>query len=98
MPQIFTTIERPDENGDPTEHEVAIEFSSHCTLKASKACWDDPGFAAEYDCIFEHAQFADRFAPKDKLTDAELATVRTWFQSNAADDRIWEAANDNEVA
>lgn len=95
MPHLFTTIERPDECGDPCEHEVMVHFTASCTLKAARACWDDPGYPAEYECIFEDAEFTGRFAPEDKLTDAELATVRTWFLTKG--DAASDAANDNEA-
>jgi hypothetical protein len=91
---IWTTIERTDEDGDPVEHEVKVEFTAYCTCPASKACWDDPGWDAEYECSFESAEF-DREPEGGKLTDAELATLRTWFVHNH--DKASDAANDNAV-
>lgn len=90
MPSLCTTIVR-----DGLEQDVTVHFSAECTLAASRACRDDPGYPAEYETRFESAEL-DCAEPGDKLTDAELATLRTWFQSNwdkAAD--AADAANDN---
>jgi hypothetical protein len=90
---LWTTIERPDECGDPVEHDVKVEFTAHQTVAASRACWDDPGYPAEYDITFEGAAFDRANIPGGPLTEAELVTVKTWFQAN--DDKVWQAANDN---
>jgi hypothetical protein len=93
MLHLFTTIERADEYGDLVEHDVRVEFTAKQTAAASRACWDDPGWAAEYDITFDGAEFDGRFAPDGKLTAAELATLRTWFATKG--DAASEAANDN---
>jgi hypothetical protein len=96
MPYLCTTIVRPDESGDSVEHDIKVWFSADCTVAASRACWDDPGYPAEYDVTFESAEFHGRFAPEGHLTETELATLRTWFL--AKENEAWEAANDNAAA
>jgi hypothetical protein len=88
MLTLSTTILR-----DGLERDVTVEFTANCTLRAARACWDDPGYPAEYETAFVSAAL-DHPEPDDHgLTDAEMATLRTWFRTN--EDKVWHAANDN---
>lgn len=85
---LCTTILR-----DGLAHDVTIEFSAECTLPASRACWDDPGYAAEYQITFESAELVSPEPDDHGLTPAEMDTLRTWLVVN--DEQAHEAANDN---
>lgn len=90
MPTLCTTIVR-----DGLEQDVTVQFTAECTLAASRACWDDPGYPAEYETRFESAELDQPEIAGGPLTDAELATLRTWFVANW--DKAADAANDNEI-
>jgi hypothetical protein len=88
MLYLCTTIIR-----DGLVRDVTIEFTAECTLAASRACWDDPGYDAEYEATFVGAAL-DFPEPDDHgLTEAEMATVQSYFHINW--DKASEAANDN---
>jgi hypothetical protein len=92
--ELYTSIIRTDEFGDEVELEVVINAAATCTSRGYRATRDDPGDGHEYECVFEGAELDVKplsgIAP---LTDAELTTLRTWFDANA--DKAWQAANDN---
>lgn len=75
--------------------DVTVAFTAECVLAATRACWDDPGFPAEYVSSFVGAELDCPESADDRLTDAELETLRGWFEGNW--DKASEAANDNEV-
>jgi hypothetical protein len=91
MPFLCTTIVR-----DGLEQDVTVHFSAECLSPGYAATWDDPGYPAEYETKFESAELDQPEIAGGTLTDAELATLRTWFVTNwdkAADAAA--AANDN---
>lgn len=101
---LYTTILRTDADGDEVECDVTVSFSADCTNPGCASSRDDPGADAEYDITFEDAELETRFCPvPGALTEAEMATLRTWFAANhqraceAVDDRGYEreSANDN---
>jgi hypothetical protein len=85
MPSLLTTLSRPNEIGDLVKHDVAIEYSADCIMRATRDCWDDAGFPAEFECQFKHAAFVDPTSPADPLSGAELDTLRDWFLRHAPD-------------
>lgn len=90
MPFLCTTIVR-----DGLAQDVTVHFSAHMTVPASRACWDDPGYPAEYDTHFEGAEFDCPDVAGEPLTEAEMAALLAWFAGADAGDRVWHAANDN---
>jgi hypothetical protein len=92
--ELYTTILRTDEFGDEVELDVAIQVAATCISRGYRATRTDPGDGPEYECVFEGAELDVKpltgIAP---LTEAELGTLRTWFDANT--DKVWQAANDN---
>lgn len=87
--ELYTTITRADADGDAVEYDATVRFTVESYTPGYSATRTDPGEAAEFECAFEGAELDDKAA----LTDAELATLRTWFAANT--DRVWQVANDN---
>lgn len=101
--ELFTTVTRTDAAGDPVEYEAIVHFSATTTSPGCPACYyqnnGDPGWPAEgpeYEFTFESAELDPNYKGQPPLTDAELATLRTWFVTH--DDEARESANDNEPA
>jgi hypothetical protein len=107
--ELHTTILRTDEFGDEVELDVAIQVAATCISRGYRVTRTDPGDGPEYECVFEGAELdvkplphSDTLGvrqPNEKLTgiapltEAELGTLRTWFDANT--DKVWQAANDN---
>jgi hypothetical protein len=87
--ELYTTVMRTDADGDAVECPATVRFSIESYIPGYPATRTQPGEAAEFECAFEDAELDG----KDTLTDAELATLRTWFAANT--DRVWQVANDN---
>lgn len=87
---LCTTILR-----DGSLRDVTVEFTAELAVPASRACWDEPGFAAEYDCTLVTAELICPEVDDHPLTEAEMQTVQTWFECNH--DKASDAANDNDV-
>jgi hypothetical protein len=92
--ELHTTILRTDEFGDQVECDATVHFTAECTSPGYAATYMQPGDGPEFECTFESAELETRYCPvPGKLTEAELGTLRTWFQANT--DKVWQAANDN---
>jgi hypothetical protein len=87
--ELYTTVIRTDTDGGAVECQATVRFSIESYTPGYPATWTQPGEAAVFECAFEGAEIDG----KDALTDAELATLRSWFAANTG--RAWHVANDN---
>lgn len=92
MTPLYTTVIRTDPDGDTVECEAAIHFTVDSYTPGYAATWTRPGEGAEIECSFDRAELVG-LPVAAPLTDAELATLRAWFEANH--DQAYEAANDN---
>jgi hypothetical protein len=87
---LYTTIVRIDEDGDPIECDAVVHFTVESFTPGYPATRTDPAEGPEIEVAFESAELDGH---PGKLTDAELSTLRTWF--DAHHEQAWDCANDN---
>ena len=98
---LGTTITRTDSEGDAVECDAVITFTVESYTPGCPAVRyqpnGDPGWpaeGAEYEFAFDGAELeSEPDEAPGPLTDAELLTLRAWFQNHHAE--ACEAANDN---
>jgi hypothetical protein len=91
--ELTTTITRIDADGEEVECDATVYFTAECTAPGYSASCTDPGAPAEYECTFDDAEIETRFCDvPGRLTQAELATLRSWFAANH--EQACEAARD----
>jgi hypothetical protein len=91
---LNTTLIRQDNDGQPVECDVAINYAATMTHPGYPATWTDPAEAPEFEIEFIGAELdGDPCDAPGPLTVIEIAAMRKWFEENEA--RAWECANDN---
>jgi hypothetical protein len=90
--ELYTTITRTDVDGEAVECEAIVYFTVESFSPGYCATWTQPGEGPEIECAFDRAEL-DGLPTDAPLTDAELATLRTWFVTNH--DKAYACANDN---
>jgi hypothetical protein len=87
--ELYTTILRTDADGDEVEYEAIVHFTVASYTPGCPACYyqrnGDPGWPAEpaeYEFAFESAELDPTYKGLPPLTDAELSTLRLWFEAN----------------
>lgn len=96
---IGTTLIRQDNDGEPVECDVVVNFAATMTSPGWRGSYYEPPESAEFEIEFLGAAFdlpPGQTEPSDApgpMTVIELATLEKWFDENEA--RAWECANDN---